>query len=67
MPDPSYYTFDHPPTKAETEKFEYAAFDYFAVNPGRVAGTYVSYCGIYYSDTGELSGIYVANNQTQQY
>lgn len=61
------YTFDSQPTKEETEQFEYVAFDYFAVNPDYLNNSFVSYCGIYYSEKGELSGIYVANNQVEQY
>ena len=61
------FTFDHPPTKAETEKFEYAAFDYFDNNPGYINSVYVSYVGVYFNANGTLSGIYVANSSVTQY
>ena len=51
--DSSGYTFTSQPTKAETERFEYAAFDYFDQNPGIVGNTYKSYIGIYYNDNGD--------------
>ena len=51
--DASGLTFTSQPTKAETERFEYAAFGYFDQNPGIVGNTYKSYIGIYYSDEGD--------------
>lgn len=66
MPD-SDFTFTYVPTAAEVEKFEYVAYDYFAVNPGYINDVYVSYVGIYYNEAGQRSGIYVANNQATQY
>lgn len=65
MVDP--YTFEYAPSKEEIEKFEYAAYDYIDSNPGRIEQTYLSYVGIYFSETGELSGIYVANSSVEQY
>ena len=51
--DASGFTFTSPPTKAETEQFEYVAFDYFADNPGTVNNIFKSFIGVYFSDTGE--------------
>ena len=51
--DASGYTFTSPPTKAETERFEYTAFDYFENNPGISGGEYISLIGIYYNDLGQ--------------
>jgi len=66
MSDP--FTFDHVPTKEETEKFEYVAFDYIEINPGVAANSsYVSYVGVYFNEDGEMSGIYVANSSVTQY
>ena len=53
--DASGYTFTTVPTKAETERFEYVAFDYIEKNPGIVGNAYKSYIGVYFSDTGERS------------
>ena len=51
--DPSGLTFTSQPTKAETERFEYVAFDYVAKNPGIVGNSFKSYIGIYYNDLGD--------------
>ena len=51
--DPSGLTFTSQPTKAETERFEYVAFDYVAKNPGTVGNSFKSYIGIYYNDEGD--------------
>ena len=53
--DASGYTFTTTPTKAETERFEYVAFDYIEKNPGIVGNSYKSFLGVYFSDTGERS------------
>lgn len=53
--DTSGFTFTTPPTKAETERFEYVAFDYIADNPGTVGGVFSSLIGVYYSSDGEVS------------
>jgi hypothetical protein len=53
--DASGYTFTTVPTKTETERFEYVAFDYIEKNPGIVGNAYKSYIGVYFSDTGERS------------
>ena len=53
--DASGFTFTTAPTKAETERFEYVAFDYIADNPGTVGGVFSSLIGIYYSNDGEES------------
>ena len=53
--DASGFTFTTAPTKAETERFEYVAFDYIADNPGTVSGVFSSLIGIYYSNDGEES------------
>jgi len=51
--DTSGYTFTSQPTKAETERFEYAVFGYFDQNPGIVGNAFKSYIGIYYNDNGD--------------
>jgi len=51
--DSSGFTFTTVPTKAETERFEYVAFDYFADNPGTVNNIFKSFIGVYFNDTGE--------------
>jgi hypothetical protein len=51
--DSTGFTFTTVPTKAETERFEYVAFDYIADNPGIVGNSYKSFIGTYFSDTGE--------------
>ena len=48
--DASGLTFTSQPTKAETERFEYVAFDYIDKNPGIVGNSFQSYIGIYYND-----------------
>lgn len=53
--DSSGYSFTTVPTKTETERFEYVAFDYIEKNPGIVGNAYKSYIGVYFSDTGERS------------
>lgn len=53
--DSSGYTFTSAPTKSETERFEYVAFDYLEYNPGLKGNKYDSYIGVYFSDTGERS------------
>lgn len=67
MIDDKDFTFDHIPTAAEVEKFEYVAYDYFADTPGYINGNYVSYVGVYFNEKGQLSGIYVANSSVTQY
>ena len=41
------FTFKTTPTKQQTEKFEYVAFDYFSNNPGTVSNEFESVVGIY--------------------
>ena len=53
--DATGFTFTTPPTKAETERFEYVAFDHIANNPGTEGGVFKSYVGVYYSDTGDTT------------
>ena len=45
------FTFKTTPTKQQTEKFEYVAFDYFSNNPGTVSNQFESVVGIYYEPT----------------
>ena len=61
------FTFDSPPSAAEVEIFEYAAYDYFASTPGYIAGDYVSYVGVYFNANGVKSSVFVANSSTEQY
>ena len=51
--DASGLTFTSQPTKTETERFEYVAFDYIEKNPGIVGNSFQSYIGIYYNDNGD--------------
>lgn len=51
--DASGLTFTSQPTKAETERFEYVAFDYIEKNPGIVGNAFKSYIGIYYNNNGD--------------
>lgn len=53
--DSSGFSFTTVPTKAETERFEYVAFDYINDNPGIVGNSFKSFIGVYFSDTGESS------------
>jgi hypothetical protein len=53
--DNSGFTFLTVATKAETERFEYVAFDYIDNNPGIVGNAFKSFIGVYFSDTGERS------------
>jgi hypothetical protein len=54
-------------TDEQVEIFNYIEGDYIENNPGYVANTFTSYVGIFYSPTGEISGVFTANNQTEQY
>ena len=56
--DTSGLTFTSQPTKAETERFEYAAFGYFDNNPAIVGNTYQSFIGVYYDDFGNKTDDY---------
>jgi len=50
------FTFRTIPTKSQTEKFEYVAFDYFENNPETVNNDFKSVVGIYYKpETGETT------------
>lgn len=51
--DASGFTFTSQPTRAETERFEYVAFDYIEKNPGIVGNAFKSFIGVYFSDLGE--------------
>ena len=53
--DSSGLTFTTPPTRAETERFEYVNFDYIENNPGIIGNSYVSYVGIYFDAHGVRS------------
>lgn len=61
------FTFDHIPTAAEIEKFEYVTYDYFADTPGYSGNNFISYVGIYFNANGVMSGVYVANSSVTQY
>ena len=51
--DSSGFTFLTQPTKEDTERFEYVAFDYIEKNPGIVGNSFQSYIGSYYNDNGD--------------
>lgn len=54
--DSSGYSFKTPPTKEETQKFEYVAFDYIADNPGYIApGNFNAFTGIYWARNGDTN------------
>ena len=53
--DATGFTFTSVPTKEETERFEYVAFDYFENNPGTVNNRFISLIGVYYNDRGEIT------------
>jgi hypothetical protein len=50
------YIFTEPLTDSEIELFNYMNSGYIEDNPGIVGNSFASYVGIYFSDTGELSG-----------
>ena len=49
--DENGFTFKTIPTKQQTEKFEYVAFNYLSDNPGPVSNEFSSIVGIYYEPT----------------
>jgi len=62
------FTTETPELTAEQkEVFEYITPGYVEDNPGIHGNMYASYIGIYFSDTGELSGEYTANANVAQY
>lgn len=52
---PNGATFLSQPTKEETERFEYVAFEYIEKNPGIDGNAYKSYVGVYFNEAGERS------------
>jgi hypothetical protein len=52
------YVFTEALTEEEEDLFSYVARDYFEDNPGDDAqGNFVSYVGVYFSETGERTDV----------
>ena len=49
------YVFEEALTDTEKNLFNYVSDEYFSFNPGTDSGTFKSYVGVYYSDTGETT------------
>ena len=49
------YVFDEELTDTEKNLFNYVFDEYLTPNPGTDSGTFKSYVGVYYSDTGETT------------
>tara|TARA_B100001113_G_C21084626_1_gene611493 strand:- start:412 stop:645 length:234 start_codon:yes stop_codon:yes gene_type:complete len=49
------YVFDEELTDTEKNLFNYVFDEYLTPNPGTESGTFKSYVGVYYSDTGETT------------
>ena len=49
------YVFDETLTDTEKNLFNYVFDEYLTPNPGTESGTFKSYVGVYYSDTGETT------------
>ena len=49
------YVFEEELTDTEKNLFNYVSDEYFLFNPGTDSGTFKSYVGVYFSDTGETT------------
>ena len=49
------YVFEEALTDTEKNLFNYVFDEYLTPNPGTESGTFKSYVGVYYSDTGETT------------
>ena len=49
------YVFEEELTDTEKNLFNYVSDEYFIFNPGTDIGTFKSYVGVYYSDTGDTT------------
>ena len=49
------YVFDEALTATEKNLFNYVFDEYLSFNPGTDSGTFKSYVGVYFSDTGETT------------
>ena len=47
------YVFEEPLTDTEKNLFNYVFDDYLTFNPGTESGTYKSFVGIYFNDSGD--------------
>ena len=47
------FVFDEPLTDTEKNLFNYVFDDYLTFNPGTESGTYKSFVGIYFNDSGD--------------
>ena len=53
--EPQCYVFDEALTDTEKNLFNYVSDGYFLFNPGTDSGTFKSYVGVYFSDTGDTT------------
>ena len=49
------YVFEEELTDTEKNLFNYVSDEYLSSNPGTDSGTFKSYVGVYFSDTGETT------------
>jgi len=49
------YVFEEELTDTEKNLFNYVSDEYLSFNPGTDSGTFKSYVGVYFSDTGETT------------
>jgi hypothetical protein len=47
------YVFEEGLTDTEKNLFNYVSDEYFLFNPGTDSGTFKSYVGVYFNDTGD--------------
>ena len=47
------YVFEEALTDTEKNLFNYVSDEYFLFNPGTDSGTFKSYVGVYFNDTGD--------------
>jgi hypothetical protein len=47
------YVFEEELTDTEKNLFNYVSDEYFLFNPGTDSGTFKSYVGVYFNDTGD--------------
>ena len=47
------FVFEEPLTDTEKNLFNYVSDEYFLFNPGTDSGTFKSYVGVYFNDSGD--------------
>ena len=47
------FVFEDPLTDTEKNLFNYVSDEYFLFNPGTDSGTFKSYVGVYFNDSGD--------------